>query len=398
MQHEIISIVKERLQSVPGVSLYLVGSAAYQGFQSAWSDLDIVVLAESRDRNLLRKLNAIMHEVNLRYRGVVAGGGDQTLDLIPIFKDEFQTVVKSPYYFSEKYKIIVYILEIMMNGKLICGNDQMDWVKKEYSRLDQRMIGNTLLQNCYERIHLYHNVYSHIPKMPGSIDKYAPHKKYKVIPMLFISMVRVLLWIKHGVYVRKNNALEQFRKYYPNLFPEIDKAFKLRETWNSASKYHELENITKRLPFIIEWFLLQTKPESDLDYMIFIRGRKEWHYRERDRRRVIDFLKDYQLTPEEINPYLFLEGTNEIAFLELCNEIIAVALLEFTETNMRVHRIASRYSIGYQVFDYYLYHRAYEKNKDNIQFECGLQDEYLSSFRWIEPHLSIKSKGSIKSL
>lgn len=366
MINEVISMIIHKLSSYK-VSIYLVGSLAYEGYSSSWSDIDLVIFTATKNESLNENIKKMLHKVNTTYKGRIAGGGDSPLDIILIIKDEYSGIIKSQYYFSEKYKNIVYSLELLNHGKLIYGVDELPWLKKQFAEVTKEQISKALMQSCLERIHLYHNVFHPILISEGRLEQYAPHKKYKVIPQLYISIVRAILWILHGLSVNKSQALQKFREQYPDLFPEINLAFSVRINWNkNLNQLEALNCLAKKLPKFIEWFMTKITDITDFTHMIFVRGRKNWHYRDNDKKRVTNFFRNHNLNEDETTKFLQFHGQYELTFLECNDRIFAGSLYEFKDKSLLVHKIISENEIGYNVLDYYLYHRALEKNLQDI--------------------------------
>lgn len=122
----------------------------------------------------------------------------------------------------QKSKLISLLFEITDHEILIQGIDEKDWIKSLVLKLSNEDIRNSYAYFALDLIQLYHNLNEPIADDQATLDFYAPHKKYKVIPQLYIQLARSLLETK-----KEHEDLDDLEKerlkYINSLIEFIDK-------------------------------------------------------------------------------------------------------------------------------------------------------------------------------
>lgn len=366
------------------VSIYLVGSLAYDGYHRNWSDIDLVVISNKRSNDLSNVIGGIVTEISTVYKFKIGGGGDSPLDIFLINQDEYINIINSNKYYTEKYRLIAFSMEVIAYGRLLFGENKSDWLNQHLQLLSEEIINNSLIHSSLQRINLYHSLFTPLKDVYGNLDLYAPHKKYKVIPLLYIMMVKDLIWLKIKKFANKLEAEKLYYNLYREFNIEVNMVFSIRTNWNKqANQLDKLSFLANRLPIFINWYLQQINGRFKIDEMYFIRGRKLWHYREEDINKVKVFLEDFHLKEDNYNSYINFINSKELTFIEKNNEIVSIVLYRLSNKILEVDYFFSKDNFCYKILDYYIYQRALEKKQKSIKLDYSIKKKELKDgFVW----------------
>ncbi|OKP89117.1 hypothetical protein [Paenibacillus sp. P32E] len=306
-------------------AVYQIGSNSYGEFLPSWSDIDFLVFLPARNMKCLENINQLIRDVNQKYRGRLAGSGDSVIDIGIVFKDETASLVQSEYMYFDNSAVIRALFETRQHGKLLSGNNQSKWIEATLRFISPNSLIRAFVHSTLERIQLYHDVADNAEICDlGTLEKYAPHQKYKVIPMLYISICRAVLFVQQHLFVTKKDAFQQYQSFFTDFLEEFRSAFQLRNDWMPKKQTKELAVLAEKLPKVIQWFLGKVNDPVGLQSMIFLRGRKRWHYRGEEHQRIKTFLKGFRLDSflDELDQYLSLQDGYEITFAQTTSEIV----------------------------------------------------------------------------
>lgn len=368
---KIISEVVQELRQFEGIidGVYLIGSSAYEQYIPSWSDLDFAIFFNTRSEVHINKINKLITSVNQQYKGRIAGNGDSVIDIGFIFKSGESNILHSEYTHYDNASIVRILYETLHYGRLLLGEEQSTWISETLMSVPLINIKKAFVHSTIERILLYHDIQEikqkGILSRATTIDTYAPHKKYKVIPMLYISICRALLFVKNDLFVTKKDAFRRYAEHYNDYISDFKLAFELRNDWRPEEQLIALDNLSRSLPGVISWFFDVISP-SIYDGMYYLRGRKVWHYRGTEAERIKLFLESMNRKEllDSIDQYMSLDQGYEITFAQTDTEIVGVAGYKFISDNkeLMISFLATTEVSVKQLLLNYVHRRSTEKN------------------------------------